>query len=73
MVGVASPPTGTVESARRLLLKDIFEVLHKKQAQREQLRQQIEALQLAAKDMDLVRHLLDDEDPPVALAHKAGN
>ncbi len=54
-------------------MKDIFEVVRKKQAQQEQLRQQIEALQVAAKELDAVQHLLDEEDPPVGVAHKAGH
>ncbi len=54
-------------------MKDINEVVRKKQAQQEQLRQQIEALQGAAKELDAVQHLLDEEDQPVAAAHRAGH
>jgi hypothetical protein len=53
-------------------LKDINEVVRKKQAQQEQLRQQIEALQVAAQELDAVQHLLDEDDQPAAVAHKAG-
>ena len=48
-------------------------VLHKKQAQQEQLGQQIEALQGAAQGLAAVQHLLDEEDQPIAAAHKAGS
>ena len=56
-------------------MKDIFEVLRKKQAQQEQLRQQIEALQGAAQGLEAVQHLLDEaeEDQPVAAGHRAGH
>lgn len=54
-------------------MKDIYEVLRSKQTQQAQLRQQIEALQAAAKDLEAVQHLLQDDDSPVAAAHTAGN
>ncbi len=53
-------------------MKDIFEVVRKKQAQQDQLRQQIEALQVAAKELDAVQHLLDEDDQPIAVGPKAG-
>ena len=44
-------------------MKDIYEVLRVKQAQQAQLLQQIEALQAAARDLDAVEYLLQDDDP----------
>jgi tRNA(Phe) wybutosine-synthesizing methylase Tyw3 len=52
-------------------LKDIYEVLRKKQAQQAQLAQQIEALQVAAKDLEAVQHLLQDDE--LSVGQKAGN
>ena len=43
-------------------MKDIYEVLRKKQAQQAQLGKQIEALQHAAEELRNVAHLLDGED-----------
>jgi hypothetical protein len=42
-------------------VRDIHEVLRKKQAQQAQLGKQIEALQNAAEQLRSVAHLLDDE------------
>ena len=42
-------------------MRDIYEVLHKKQAEQAQLGKQIEALQTAAEQLRGVAHLLDDE------------
>ncbi len=42
-------------------MRDIYEVLHKKQAEQAQLGKQIEALQSAAEKLRSVAHLLDDE------------
>jgi hypothetical protein len=42
-------------------VKDIYEVLRKKQAEQAHLGKQIEALQLAAEQLRSVAHLLDDE------------
>ena len=42
-------------------MKDIYEVLRKKQAQQAQLGKQIEALQSAAEQLRSVAHLLGDE------------
>ena len=53
-------------------MKDIYEVLRTKQAQQAQLLQQIEALQAAAKDLQAVEHLLQD-DAPIAVSYRAGN
>jgi hypothetical protein len=51
-------------------VKDIYEVLRKKQAQQAQLGKQIEALQHAAEELRNVAHLLDgDEDEKDAAAH----
>jgi cell division protein FtsB len=44
-------------------VKDLYEVLRAKQAQQAQLRQQIEALQAAAKDLEAVEYLLQDDGP----------
>lgn len=46
-------------------MKDIYEVLRKKQAQLAQLGKQIEALQQAAEQLRSVAHLLDSEDDEV--------
>jgi hypothetical protein len=43
-------------------VKDIYEVLRKKQAQQVQLAKQIEALQHAAEGLRNVAHLLESED-----------
>jgi hypothetical protein len=58
---------------RRLPLKDIYEVLRAKKAQQAQLGEQIEALQAAAKEVEAVQHLLQDDDAPVPMARRAGN
>ena len=42
-------------------MKDIHEVLRRKQAKYAQLSKQIEALQTAAEQLRSVAHLLDDE------------
>lgn len=42
-------------------MRDIYEVLRKKQAEQAQLGKQIEALQTAAEQLRTVAHLLDDE------------
>lgn len=44
-------------------MKDINQVLRAKQMQQAQLKQQIEALQAAAKDLEAVEHLLRDDEP----------
>ncbi len=54
-------------------MKDIYEVLRSKQAQRAQLLQQIEALQAAAKDLEAVEHLLRDDEPALSVAQRAGH
>ena len=43
------------------IVRDIYEVLHKKQAEQAQLGKQIEALQTAAEQLRGVAHLLDDD------------
>lgn len=43
-------------------MKDITEVLRKKQAQLAQLAKQIEALQTAAEQLRSVAHLLDEDE-----------
>jgi hypothetical protein len=42
-------------------VRDIYEVLRKKQAEQAQLGKQIEALQTAAEQLRSVAHLLDEE------------
>ena len=42
-------------------MRDIYEVLRKKQAEQAQLGKQIEALQTVAEQLRGVAHLLDDE------------
>jgi hypothetical protein len=54
-------------------LKDIYEVLQNKQAQQAILRQQIEALQSAAKDLEAVEYLLQDDEPASAAHLHRGN
>jgi cell division protein FtsB len=58
---------------RRLHLKDIYEVIRTKKAQQAQLGEQIEALQVAARDLEAVQHLLQEDDAPQAVARRAGN
>ena len=43
-------------------MKDIYEVMRTKKAQQAQLAEQIEALQAAARDLEAVQHLLQDDD-----------
>jgi hypothetical protein len=43
-------------------VKDIYEVLRKKQAEQAQLGKQIEALQTAAEQLRNVAHLLNEEE-----------
>ena len=43
-------------------MRDIYEVLRKKQAEQAQLGKQIEALQSAAEQLRSVAHLLNTED-----------
>jgi hypothetical protein len=43
-------------------VKDIYEVLRKKQAEQTQLGKQIEALQTAAEQLRNVAHLLSEEE-----------
>ncbi|HVO81993.1 MAG TPA: hypothetical protein VMT28_14755 [Terriglobales bacterium] len=52
-------------------MKDIYEVLRKKQAEQAQLGKQIEALQNAAEQLRTVAHMLDDEreEADAASAH----
>ena len=55
-------PIGTVDSEQETRVRDIAEVIQKKQMQQEQLAVQIEALQTAVKELDAVKHLLDDNE-----------
>jgi hypothetical protein len=52
-------------------MKDIHEVLRKKQAQQAQLGKQIEALQHAAEQLRSVAHLLEGEDDEKAASQHA--
>jgi hypothetical protein len=54
--------TPPYSARRRQLVKDIYEVLRKKQGQLAQLGKQIEALQQAAEQLRSVAHLLDSEE-----------
>lgn len=54
-----------IECLKEGIVKDIYEVLRKKQAQLAQLGKQIEALQQAAEQLRSVAHLLDSEDDEV--------
>ena len=46
-------------------MRDISEVIRKKQAQQAQLAQQIEALKGAVQELDAVKHLLEESEPSV--------
>jgi hypothetical protein len=51
-------------------VKDIYEVLRRKQAEQAQLGKQIEALQTAAEQLRTVAHLLNDEqEKDMAASH----
>ena len=43
-------------------MRDIFDVIRKKQAQQAQLAKEIEALQSAAEQLRSVAHILDEEE-----------
>jgi hypothetical protein len=51
----------TYIALRRTTVRDIYEVLRKKQAEQAHLGKQIEALQTAAEQLRSVAHLLDEE------------
>ena len=53
-------------------MRDIYEVLHRKQAEQVQLGKQIEALQAAAEQLRGVAHLLDDDHEDQAAAAARG-
>jgi hypothetical protein len=55
---------------RSPLLKDIYEVIRNKKAQQSQLGEQIEALQNAARDLEAVQHLLQEDDAPIAVVRR---
>jgi len=63
---------GTYIEMRRPTVRDIHEVLRKKQAEQAQLGKQIEALQNAAEQLRTVAHLLDDEGDDKAAAAGRG-
>ena len=48
-------------------MRDIYQVLRKKQVEQEQLARQIEALQAAAEHLRSVAHLLEDGGAPPAI------
>lgn len=50
-------------------MRDIYEVLRKKQAEQAQLGKQIEALQTAAEQLRNVAHLLNAEDDEKTTEH----
>ena len=51
-------------------MRDIHEVLRKKQSEQAQLGKQIEALQNAAEQLRTVAHLLDEDDEKAAAASR---
>jgi hypothetical protein len=51
-------------------VRDIHEVLRKKQSEQAQLGKQIEALQNAAEQLRTVAHLLDEDDEKAAAASR---
>jgi hypothetical protein len=53
---------GNLHCIKEGALKDIYEVLRKKQAEQAQLGKQIEALQTAAEQLRGVAHLLNEEE-----------
>lgn len=53
-------------------MRDIYEVLRKKQAEQTQLGKQIEALQTAAEQLRNVAHLLNAEDDEEKTAEHHG-
>ncbi len=53
-------------------MRDIYEVLRRKQAEQAQLGKQIEALQTAAEQLRGVAHLLDDEHEESSAAASRG-
>jgi hypothetical protein len=59
---IDGPNPPTYSAIRRAKpVRDIYEVLRKKQAEQAQLGKQIEALQTAAEQLRTVAHLLDEE------------
>ena len=54
-------------------MKDIYEVIRSKKAQQSQLGEQIEDLQNAARDLEAVQHLLQEDDAPVTVARRTGS
>jgi uncharacterized protein YlxW (UPF0749 family) len=60
---------GNYIAIRRFRMRDIYDVLRRKQAEQAQLGKQIEALQSAAEQLRSVAHLLDeDTDAPHVVA-----
>jgi hypothetical protein len=53
-----------------VFVRDIYEVLRKKQAEQAQLGKQIEALQTAAEQLRNVAHLLNSEEEEDKSAHQ---
>ena len=53
-------------------MKDIYEVLRRKQAEQAQLGKQIEALQTAAEQLRTVAHLLNEEHEDKDMAASRG-
>ncbi len=64
---VMGPYIGPQEA---VFVKDIYEVLRKKQAEQVQLGKQIEALQTAAEQLRNVAHLLNSEEEEEKSAHQ---
>ncbi len=64
---VMGPYIGPQEA---VFVKDIYEVLRKKQAEQAQLGKQIEALQTAAEQLRNVAHLLNSEEEEEKSAHQ---
>jgi uncharacterized protein YlxW (UPF0749 family) len=58
---IDSRQTGNYIAIRRFRMRDIYDVLRRKQAEQAQLGKQIEALQSAAEQLRSVAHLLDED------------
>ena len=56
------PSVSHLQCIKEVPVKDIYEVLRKKQAEQAQLGKQIEALQTAAEQLRSVAHLLNEEE-----------
>jgi hypothetical protein len=61
ITSIDSGQCGNYIAIRRFRMRDIYDVLRRKQAEQAQLGKQIEALQSAAEQLRSVAHLLDED------------